>query len=210
MLTHCLDALSLSITACDGWRGQSERTFILYQIFWSQTNSGLNILHTVMFTKVPLTACTCVWETCVRVCLSHETTWVCVPPKVRQRVCTYLPNGYKVSSFCHDANTSRILLITCYVDCFAVRTHMLVYVKRSVSSMSPHMHHILLKVHIWTWCKSYMLRKRFSNDRREKKVLIAHGWMGWRLNVAAGWGDLGETLCRNGGRIRKQRIIKIT
>lgn len=132
----------------------------------------------------------------VHACVCGRRVWVCVC-RMRLRECvsprrsgSVSAHIYQmdmgVSSFCHDANTSSILLITCNVDCFAVRTLMLVHVKRSDSSMVPHMHHILLKVHIWTWFKSYMLRKRFSNDTDRKKECWSHmgEWVeGWMLQL---------------------------
>lgn len=87
-------------------------------------------------------------------------------PKIRH-VCTNLANGSKVLLFCHvytGGQHIRHYHSLLHRGCLAVSTHMLVQVTRSDSSMFAHICHFLLRVLIWTWCRSYVHREMISND----------------------------------------------
>lgn len=77
------------------------KTFTLDQIFGSQINSDLKVDHIHWSASVHLHVCVCICHKWL-----HARLIMC-SPKVRQHVCTHLPNGKKVLSFCREANTSE-------------------------------------------------------------------------------------------------------
>lgn len=96
MLTHRHNLPSLPITACVWWKARSERTFTLYWIHCSRSNSDLS------------TACVC----------RIKPTWACSPGG--QRACLHIFTRWKEGLILYVMRQTHqtLLLLTCYVDCF--------------------------------------------------------------------------------------------
>lgn len=205
--TDASNVLSLSIAACDGWRGQSREN--VHLVSDRQDPNPLRPLNMLRWETV--CACVCTYKVCVCVC--HMRLSACLTvcsPKVRQHVCTHSSYGNKVL-FCHEAGPSDITSHYKYnVDGLAVRTHALLEVKRSDSLMIAHICHIASGVQIWTWCKSYALRRRtdtgiqtrkwssVQTQDQEKCLQKGHRW------TRRGLGKVGD---KNRASITKQGII---
>lgn len=171
------NVLSLSIPVCVMDEGAStERAFTLDQIFRSQMDSDLDIRCWVMMYMYMCMEDMCLWH--VTVCML-ECVCVCVPQRSDDMSAPIY--RMEVKSYCsvncaHEADTSDINSHYFMSTVGAVSTHTLVQVKRSDSSMFGHICRVLLRVQIWTWCKSYVQRERISGG------LLTRNWTPLHLN----------------------------
>ena len=159
--------LCVYVCVCDGWRGQCRESITSDQIFRaSSTPTSTYSVEWSSPKRQCVHACVLIRCVCVGGCCAWQRACSCAcSPKIRH-VCTNLPNGSKVLLFCrvytggqHIRHYHSLL----HRGCLAVSTHMLVQVTRSDSSMFAHICHFLLRVLIWTWCRSYVQREIISN-----------------------------------------------